>query len=61
MAQKRSYPECDALMCAKGSLFEMEDLFIDGKTQRVWKNVQAWPAVADHRRPGRSASLSRDA
>ncbi|KAF5393503.1 hypothetical protein D9757_000599 [Collybiopsis confluens] len=40
---KRSLAETDELLCAPGQLHELETRFIDGRLQRVYKNL--WPTV----------------
>ncbi|KIK67403.1 hypothetical protein GYMLUDRAFT_217659 [Collybiopsis luxurians FD-317 M1] len=42
---KRSLSETDSLLCAPGQLHELETCFIDGRLQRVYKNL--WPTVRD--------------
>ncbi|KAJ7744452.1 hypothetical protein DFH07DRAFT_890342 [Mycena maculata] len=40
---KRTVAECHAILCAPGSLHELETRLIDGRVQRVYKNQ--WPSV----------------
>ncbi|KAJ3865458.1 hypothetical protein EV359DRAFT_38801 [Lentinula novae-zelandiae] len=40
---KRSLSETDKLLCAPGQLHELETRFVDGRLQRVYKNL--WPTV----------------
>lgn len=39
-AKQPSFAECDRKICAPGSLFEMEDVVLHGRQQRVWKHVR---------------------
>ncbi|KAJ4483404.1 long-chain-fatty-acid-CoA ligase [Lentinula aciculospora] len=40
---KRSLSETDQLLCAPGELHEIETRFVDGRLQRVYKNL--WPTI----------------
>ncbi|KAI0315983.1 hypothetical protein OF83DRAFT_1129427 [Amylostereum chailletii] len=40
---KRTLAETDALLCAPGTLYETETQLVDGRVQRVYKNV--WPSL----------------
>ncbi|KAF9268898.1 acetyl-CoA synthetase-like protein [Marasmius fiardii PR-910] len=42
---KRSLLETDSILCAPGSLHEMETRLIDGRLQRVYRNL--WPSIRD--------------
>ncbi|KAG7098572.1 hypothetical protein E1B28_000505 [Marasmius oreades] len=42
---KRSLLETDSLLCAPGTLHEMEKRLIDGRLQRVYRNL--WPSIRD--------------
>lgn len=35
-----TFKEVDAAFCTPGSYFEIEEVTIDGRPQRVWKNVR---------------------
>lgn len=42
---KRSMLEADSILCAPGTLYEIETRLIDGRLQRVYRNL--WPSIRD--------------